>query len=674
MALSNTQREELLNLKQKGLTKQQAMARVFSKPSTTRPEGRFADVGEDLASSFTGVGEDLTQRGENIMEGFSAQRRGEQSPFETGAQIAGNVLGGAGDIAARGIQAVTTPFLKQSEEEAIMGKVGEAVESTGIPQAISETSPRTQRNITAGFGLFEGITAGVGGAAAKPATSRIGQMVNRFRGKESTKPTMNTPEQVFSQAESRLQQISKDPSLSPKAQEEAAKSALTLQEKYIGLTPDVKSRLQQMGPTKLQEYLDAAHMRNIDDTQPTPYTVGAQNVNDTLQKLDEELRNTGSQIGQARQKLASIEAPVDSVNRIEGAFTTEIDKLNLTIKNGEIVQKPGTVSKTDAQSDIRVLQELYKNLKVFKQSPTLQNAIDLRMAFDGKIKFGKAARDVSNSVDPVSRSVRKIIADEAAKVVGRENATELQRYSDFMEAYGDLKSYTDRAAGGEYLLRLVLSGRGGEAQKLLDTVKQYTGTDLLNDATAMKVATETLGNETQRNLFRQEVARAGFDVQSVLSGGPVGIIQTIGSRLLDYGIDAEEVLKKAAAGGGAATGAYLLMEENPEFAPVIGFAVASVNPQVRSELVRRTANLVDDATVVEMDNFNKVIRGGGVSWKADEVSFKPVEGMSQREVRNAYYDGLRVLEMDDSIMAAGDMTPGEIASFYDEVKNVKTNE
>jgi hypothetical protein len=267
MALSDTQKQILLQAKAQGLSKEQALARVFNKPSTPVAETRFGDVGSDIASSFMGAGRDMVQRSQNIMQGFQAGARGEQSVVETGAQFAGNILGGAGDLAFRGVQAATTPFLKESEERAIESGVTRAVQATGIPQAISETSPRTQRNITGAMGLFEGLTAGVSTTAVKPVTSSVRNFFNRVTGKTETPnvtPGLQTPEQVVETASQRLRQISADETQTPRAREEAAKSALTFKEKYIGLQPDQKRRLAEMGPVKLQEYLDAVHKRNID--------------------------------------------------------------------------------------------------------------------------------------------------------------------------------------------------------------------------------------------------------------------------------------------------------------------------------------------------------------------------------------------------------------------------
>jgi len=577
MALTTEQRDILLNAKARGLSKQQGMALAFKQTPNQPQGGRFSDAGEDVSSAFKGAGSDLKQRYSNIGQSFLASEQGKQTPIETGAQFAGNVLGAGGDLAFRAAQGVVTPFMKESEERAVQSGVEKVFEP--VAEKIAEQSPRTQRNITGALGLFEGVTAGLGTAATKPVTSTVGRLINKFKGGADNVPTpqvaKRTPEQVFQQADEGLRRQANDPNLSPTEQEAAANSALTFKERYIGLTPDVKARLAEMGPDKLQEYLDVTHLRNISDKNPGPYEVGANNVRAAEEQLTKVLNETGSGIGQTRQKLGTFKMSQPQVQNIDRIFKGELERLGLTIRNGQVVQKANAISPAGS-GDINALNNLLQDVNTFKQSPTLANAIDLRKNFDAKIKFGKSARDISNEVDPLSRAVRSTIAKEAGRTVGTENAALVTQYSDFMDAYGDLRSFTNRAAGGEYLLRLVLSGRGGEARKLIDTIKEYTGVDLMNDATAMKVANQTLGNENTQNLFRQEVTNAGYDAASVITGSPTGIASVLGKRLLDMGISAEDVLKAAAAG----TGGYMLMAYSDEQGIMLpaGLAVLSAMP------------------------------------------------------------------------------------------------
>jgi hypothetical protein len=325
---------------------------------------------------------------------------------------------------------------------------------------------------------------------------------------------------------------------------EATGPKLSMTEKLAGLRPDIKQRIQGK-PDLMREYIDVVNTRNLTDTVPTVSEYGGNYVRKAADAMQGKLSETGAGIGKTRLKLATYKAPIDDVVKIEQSFTNQLDKLNLELKGGVIQQKSGTISRVSAAGDIKVLQDLYSGIETFKQSPTLTNAIDLRTSFDSKINFAKRSSEVSNSVDPLSRQVRSDIANVAAKVVGKENAADLKRYSDFMDAYNDIHSYTDRAAGGEYLIRLVLSGRGGEARQLINTVKEYTGIDLMDHATMMQVTNEMLGNAAQKNLFRQEATKAGLDVARLLGGDPTGAAATLFDKGIDRLLNPEKILLRA---------------------------------------------------------------------------------------------------------------------------------
>jgi len=119
--------------------------------------GRFSDAGEDLISGAKGLGEDFMRRGENVIDSVQAGARGlqgkegGQSLLETGIQVGGQVLGGAGDIIGRGVTTAGSLALKQSEEDAVAQGFGKAV--AGVDQAVgfsdyyNSLSDRSKRNI-----------------------------------------------------------------------------------------------------------------------------------------------------------------------------------------------------------------------------------------------------------------------------------------------------------------------------------------------------------------------------------------------------------------------------------------------------------------------------------------------------------------------------------------------
>lgn len=318
---------------------------------------------------------------------------------------------------------------------------------------------------------------------------------------------------------------------------------VSVSEKAIGLTPDIKRRITGKN-AKMQEYINVSKARNVDDTLPTAYEFGSGQANKAVTEMENLLNQTGGQIGKTREKLGTYRATIDDMTSVENTIDNQLAKLNLEIKDGSVVQKAGTV-KMSGDGDIRALQEIYNNFRTVKQSPTLTNLIDFRTSVDSLINFGKTAREVSNNIDPLARQIRKDIADTSAKLVGKQEAGELAKYSDFMDAYKDLKSFTDRKAGGEYLLRLVLSGRGGEARKLIQTIKEYTGMDLMDDATMMTLVTDLLGNQSQKNLFRQEITKAGLDATKILKGDVGGVLGSVLEKAGDLIFDPEKILLEA---------------------------------------------------------------------------------------------------------------------------------
>ena len=182
---------------------------------------------------------------------------------------------------------------------------------------------------------------------------------------------------------------------------------------------------------------------------------------------------------------------------------------------------------------------MFFNLQVVKQSPDLERLIDLRNLFDSKIKFAKTVREVSSALDPLSRTIRKQIADTAAEIVGKSEAGNLKKYSEFIDAYNELKSYTDRKAGAEFLLKQVLSERGRTPREVMKTIQDITGIDLMDDAVMSSIATDLIGNARQKGLFRQEIIKAGLDTQAVLRGDPKGAIELM-SKLFKKGFVNEE--------------------------------------------------------------------------------------------------------------------------------------
>lgn len=316
-------------------------------------------------------------------------------------------------------------------------------------------------------------------------------------------------------------------------------------QRWAGISPDIKNRIAGK-QNKLKEYFDVAHARNNFDTLPTPLEHGVKSVDNAIIKMESVLNDTGNQIGKFRKKIGTYKANIDKVNQVEKTFNNELTRLNLEIKNGIIRQKAGAIKRVNSDAEIKALNELYQELLIVKQSPDLERLIDLRNLFDSKIKFAKEVREVSSSLDPLSRNIRKKIADTAAEIVGKSEAENVKKYADFIDAYNELKSFTDRKAGAEFLLKQVLSERGRTPREVMQIIKEFTDIDLMDDAVMASIATDLIGNSRQKGLFRQEIIKAGLDAQAVLRGDTKGAIELMFNFLKKGLVNEEKQFLKAA--------------------------------------------------------------------------------------------------------------------------------
>ena len=489
------------------------------------------DYGADISKGFQ---EDLVTDKEVI--GSSLKLAGTAG----GGFVGGNLMRG-GTIASAGgkLTKATNLIPEGAIGNIIKGVVAEgAIQggSFGLGDSVSrgdnlqDTAINTIKNTAfgAGTGLALGKTFQFGG---RLLTGKAGAVAEKVVSKKASKLSDYISTKPTTEAETR-------------ALAEATAPSLSVKEKYIGLNTDVKKRLMVAGEEKTQKYIDVAKARNLDDTVPTPYEYGAKQADEAASILEQKLNETGGIIGNTRKKLGTYKANIDQVTKIENSFNDQLSKLNLELKNGVVVKKTNAISSASS-GDIKVLNEILENFQVVKKDSSLTNLIDFRTAVDSKINFGKRAAEVSNQVDPLARFIRKNTADVAAEIVGKTEAAELAKYSQFMDAYSDLKSYTDRKAGGEYLLKQVLSGRGGEAREIIATIKKYTGIDLLDDATLMTLVTDKLGNTAQKNLFRQEILNAGMDAKAILSGDIMSTAINLSKKGIDNFIDAEKVIINA---------------------------------------------------------------------------------------------------------------------------------
>lgn len=516
--------------------------------------GFLKETAGDVVETGDALWGSLRDGGKEILEQASTETNSMGEFVESGWRTAGKMAKTVANFAGEAVVGLGKVLLPQRAEDAIKQTTQDALNSkpaqdiAGGMKFIEENIPlsdRTKENIGAGLDIAEGIGTVMGAGAVKNVSTKMLTSLERGTGTlvdyARAMPTeyrlfqnVDTGNPIeFNSVDEMFKSLDERPDYADiRKTAESTAPDVSFTEQLAGIRPDIKRRIQGK-PNELQVYFDVAHARNLDDTLPTPLEVASSNVTKARNVLVEQLNDVGSDIGAFRERAGSLRASADQMTAIYDVIVGELSKLNLTVKNGQVVRKPGSVSKTDATGDITAIQELIDEYKIVKQNPTLTNLIDFRSLVDGKVNFNKRAGDASNSVDPFSRQVRKVIADQGADIVGKEQAGRLTEYSDLIDDISELNDYVERKAGGEFLLKRVLSERGGQPRQLIQRVNDRTGVDLMDDAVMARIATDIIGNSDQKGLFRQEITNAGLDVNAILRGDTVGASQ----RFLEWGAD-----------------------------------------------------------------------------------------------------------------------------------------
>lgn len=468
--------------------------------------------------------------------------RGEQGLGQTAFDIAGQSAGAVGDVIGAGVSKV----VKGADwlSGGLLSKGAEAVAESEVGQFVGQAAgdiaeqyakfkqsyPEAARNLENTVNIASLIPMAKGMEVAgdvligtpKVISKAAKSVTNKLFGQLDDVAKAGAPEKTMAEA---LKNSGAASSILDEA--EASKAAVGWREKIAGVRPDIKKRIAGK-QDKLKEYFDIAHARNLDDTVPTPLEYGSRSVETARDELQKVMNDTGGKIGQFRQKIATVKVGIDDMNNIENTFNESLRGMNLEIRNGGIVRTAGKVAGKVSDSEVKTLQGIYDDILRVKSAPSSENLIDLRNAIQDKINFAKSAKEASNVVDPLARKVRSTIRDVNLKMIGKSQGQLLDDYSDLAEVLKDMNTFVESKTGGEFLLKRVLSERGRVPREVMSKVREYTGIDLMDDATMAQLATEIIGNAAQKGLFRQEITKAGLDAMDiidVLTGSPGGTVR-----------------------------------------------------------------------------------------------------------------------------------------------------
>lgn len=449
-------------------------------------EGRFDDVGQDLRDSFLGVGEDLTRRGENITDTVRATVAGEQSFAEMQFQGAGQILGGAGDIIGRGIQAVASPFLSQSEEDALTGAVSNIINSTGAVDAFNALPERSQRNIGAagGFAEFLGFK-GAGGVANKGARAAL-----------------NKSDEVLSNSRARVANTGF-------SRNSLGQTLNNIRFQLSDIDPQAQNVLSRSNPDEVNRYFQQARNAKADPTKPTPLELAGNRAEEAYDVIDEALTNANrgkkAIINDVATKKMSeaglLEFKTNANDSIRDRFGVEFDT------DGSLKVQEGRAARLDA-TDERLVREYFTRLNALGSQPSLKQVDDfIDWAQSQLYKQNKSLSQLDAADRAVVADLKQLTGQlngQLKNEVGGGYAEVNARISHLLDMQDELSRALgpDGKKGGSLMKRL-FSPTGGGTRQMFELIKQETGIDLAKEATLAKFVMESVGDDRQRSLLQR---------------------------------------------------------------------------------------------------------------------------------------------------------------------------
>jgi hypothetical protein len=533
MAFSTQDIELLRQQKAEGKTKEQALAALSqSRRTPSQPtETRFGDVGEDIKTGVSRIGEDLTETGGQIIEGAKATFRGEQTPQEGIIQTAGlGLKAGLADIGGNILQTAGKLFTKQSEEEKIAEKVGGAVEATGIPEFVEglDLSERAKRNLGAAEGFFEAFTLGAGKTLTQPVRQSLKQSDDALLESRKANPAVSKGNFI-------------------------TKAIKDARFNLSDIDPQVETVLQRSNFDEVNRYHQQAKSHKKDSRKDTPLEIAGSKAEKSFDAISEARINAINGKKAILEQVADQKVPGNTLNEV---MSTGIQRMNE--KFGAKIDANGTISQAKGRSltldatDQKLVTEYVSRMNSLGVSPSVKQVDDFVDWAQGQLyKQSKTLSKLEVASDPVIRELQKVTGDlngrlktEVAGGYGEVNA----RISNLIELQDELsRALGADARKGGGLMKTLFSPTGGNTRKIFAEIQAETGIDLFKEATLAKFAMESVGDTKQASLLQQLGAvtetAAEFDFTK-----PASIIKFLQERAdLDGQELANEIIRRTNA-------------------------------------------------------------------------------------------------------------------------------
>lgn len=506
-----------------------------------------SDLSEDIKGTGIGIAQAFSDQQQEIRDIEQDVASGELGVGRGFLRQVGASARGIGRAIGSGVVGLGRTLLPESTEKAIesaVQRVGRGAQRTFdlVPedapiklaisdiQEFAENNPVIAQDIKDLLSAGELVTGAAGaGAAAKAAIPALKRATFDLPDSDGL---ANSIADSISNDNKTIIQIANDFDLEPEVINKAIDpTRLTKKEIDAGITPSIKRQIQGKAD-ELDLYFEQARKNNLDNRELSPIAFGAERANEIVEEIQDKLRDTGSQIGKDRQKVASVKVPVDDVQKIIDDFDTDLKVAGLQVGNQGVLTQAGGRTTSLTPTEIKKLTEFRGDLLALKADPRTQRLIDVRDKFDNQINFAKSAREVSNQLDPFARKVRANVAEINRGVLGAEKSAQLERFSELATFIDDWNKTAGRQGERtELFLRRLLSSKDRLNKDLVELIEKETGKDLLDVAQFSHIATEVLGGPSSQSLLRQQITNSNLDVVDLLQTNVAGLVMKVTKNL-----------------------------------------------------------------------------------------------------------------------------------------------
>jgi len=412
-SLEETKKQELAAIlkrgMERGLTQEQMRQVAVAFVDQNKPQP-VQEAPPDRSKGFFGrLGDDLKQRWENVGESSQLVDEGKQGNVAFGAQVAGQIAGGVGDVIAEGLTSTFRTVAPESVQQGVAA-TGEALGQNKAVQGIfnkyeefKKAHPVGAKNLEAGLNIGSLIPVGKGAGLTAGVLERIAP---KTAARLTELGVISAEKAALRASERALQEAL-----------EITRPALTTAERQAAISAG-RGEMAQGAVRLAASAKDKAVAESVKDV----VKLGASQV-DNVNAIRQEIATVGAEVGTELAKHPAIfnESQLKSV-------------LNKAKEASRVVF--GSDKTLESAYDA-VVDEMVRIAN--KYPKTLEGLWHARSEFDDVIEskfknaFGEAGDNTrKNAIKDIRRSINDYIADRLPK--GNTYKDKLRRLTNMYEA------------------------------------------------------------------------------------------------------------------------------------------------------------------------------------------------------------------------------------------------